>query len=218
MFTLLRRFFYSSALLGLLIGLPLTAQEHRLHAGVSLSWAIPSGAFGGSDGSRDSYYDYGRSRVPGFASTVGGSVFIGVPLAERVVIRPNASYFRFRGDEGDHFGYRATPMSLEMSSVGCDIQIFFSQSWRQSRGYVLLGVAYDSEKLAIGGRAYTDSAPDQYKVKRSAANIAFGRVSRMEGVGVFYEVGFHRTLSDDMPAGLEMPGSDFWKLGIGVTF
>lgn len=198
--------------------LALSAQDERVHIGVMGSMAFPTGEFGGNDQTRDAYYNYGRNRVPGFGSAFGGQIFVGLPVTDHLIVRPSGSYFRFRGDNGDHWGYRPTPMTLELSSYGCDLQFLFGYPGKRSRGYVFVGVASDSEKLAIGGQAYTDSAPDHYSVKRSALNIGFGRIMRRQEVGILLELGYHRTLSGDMPAGLQMPGSDYWRISFGAIF
>lgn len=212
------RFTFLFALYFVFSGLALTAQDNSPHFGVMGNMAFPTGEFGGSESSRDSYYDYGRSRVPGFGSAFGGSIFVTLPVTDHVTVRPIGSYFRFRGDQADGWGYHATQMTLEISSYGCDLLFMLGGPYQRSRGYLFIGAASDSEKLAIGGEAYTTSSPDQYSVKRSALNFGCGRIMRRQNVGVVMELGYHRTLSGDMPAGLQMPGSDYWRISIGAIF
>lgn len=212
------RFSHLFALLVLLSGLLLSAQDNGFHFGVMGNMAFPTGEFGGSDSSRDSYYDYGRNRVPGFGSAFGGSVFVTVPVTDHVTVRPLGSYYRFRGDQGDGWGYHATQMTLEISSYGCDVLFLFGTPYQRSRGYIFAGAASDSEKLAIGGDPYTTASPDKYAVNRNALNIGCGRIMRRSDVGIIMEFGYHRTLSGDMPAGLQMPGSDYWRISVGALF
>lgn len=212
------RFARILAILFVFAGGMLSAQDNSFHFGVMGNMAFPTGEFGGSESSRSAYYDYGRNRVPGFGSAFGGSVFVTLPVTDHVTVRPLGSYFRFRGDQGDGWGYHATQMTLEISSYGCDVLFMLGDPYQRSRGYVFIGAASDSEKLAIGGEAYTTSSPDQYSVKRSALNLGCGRIIRRQDVGVIMELGYHRTLSGDMPAGLQMPGSDYWRLSIGAIF